>query len=56
MEIDIPILLFIPFTIFVMLATTNAVNLTDGIDGLRSFDIDDHNCIFNSCSDKIWCV
>lgn len=35
-EITIPILLYIPFAIFVMLGTTNAVNLTDGIDGLAS--------------------
>lgn len=28
--------LFIPFTIFVLLATTNAVNLTDGLDGLAA--------------------
>lgn len=34
--IKLPTFLFIPFTIFVMLATTNAVNLTDGIDGLAS--------------------
>lgn len=26
--------LFIPFTIFVLIATTNAVNITDGLDGL----------------------
>lgn len=32
--INIPIFLYIPFAIFVMLATTNAVNLTDGVDGL----------------------
>ena len=32
--INLPIWVFIPFTIFVMLRTTNAVNLTDGIDGL----------------------
>lgn len=32
----IPILLYIPFIIFVMLATTNAINLTDGIDGLAT--------------------
>ena len=30
----LPIWLYIPFTIFVMLAATNAVNLTDGVDGL----------------------
>jgi len=30
----LPIWLYIPFSIFVLLATTNAVNLTDGIDGL----------------------
>ncbi len=28
--------MYIPFIIFVMLAATNAVNLTDGIDGLAS--------------------
>jgi phospho-N-acetylmuramoyl-pentapeptide-transferase len=32
----LPNWLFIPFTILVMLATTNAVNLTDGIDGLAA--------------------
>ena len=35
-EIELPILIYIPFAIFVMLGTTNAVNLTDGIDGLAS--------------------
>ena len=30
----LPLWLYIPFTIFVMLASTNAVNLTDGVDGL----------------------
>lgn len=34
--IDIPTLLYIPFAIIVILATTNAINLTDGIDGLSS--------------------
>lgn len=34
--IELPIYLYIPFAIFVMLATTNAINLTDGIDGLSS--------------------
>ena len=34
--IDIPIYLYIPFAIIVILGTTNAVNLTDGIDGLSS--------------------
>ncbi len=32
--VSMPILIYIPFIIFVMLAATNAVNLTDGIDGL----------------------
>ena len=32
--ITLPIWFYIPFAIIVMLATTNAVNLTDGIDGL----------------------
>lgn len=34
--INIPIFVYIPFAIVVMLATTNAINLTDGIDGLSS--------------------
>lgn len=34
--IKIPILIYMPFAICVMLATTNAINLTDGIDGLSS--------------------
>ena len=32
--ITLPIWLYIPFAIFVILATTNAINLTDGVDGL----------------------
>ena len=34
--IKLPLLIYIPFTIFVILATTNAINLTDGIDGLST--------------------
>ena len=34
--INLPIYLYIPFAILVILGTTNAVNLTDGIDGLSS--------------------
>lgn len=34
--ITIPIYAYIPFAILVILATTNAVNLTDGLDGLSS--------------------
>ena len=34
--ITIPLWLYIPSAIFVMLATTNAINLTDGIDGLST--------------------
>ena len=34
--IDIPVILYIPLAIIVILATTNAINLTDGIDGLSS--------------------
>ena len=34
--ITLPIWFYIPFTILVMLATTNAINLTDGIDGLST--------------------
>lgn len=32
----LPVWLYIPFAILVMLATTNAINLTDGIDGLST--------------------
>lgn len=32
--LTIPVIVFIPFCIFVLLAYTNAVNLTDGLDGL----------------------
>ena len=35
-SITLPIWIYIPFAVFVMLATTNAVNLTDGIDGLAT--------------------
>ena len=34
--ITMPVYLYIPFAIVVILGTTNAVNLTDGIDGLSS--------------------
>lgn len=34
--ITLPIWLYIPLAIIVMLATTNAINLTDGVDGLAS--------------------
>ena len=32
--ITLPIWIYIPFAIFIILATTNAINITDGIDGL----------------------
>lgn len=35
-QIMLPVLVYIPFAILVILATTNAVNLTDGVDGLSS--------------------
>ena len=34
--IEMPMFVYIPFAIVVILATTNAINLTDGIDGLSS--------------------
>ena len=34
--IEMPIYIYIPFAIIVILATTNAINLPDGIDGLSS--------------------
>ena len=52
-ELVLPVLLYIPFAIFVMLAGTNAVNLTDGIDGLRSFNLYDNNCVSFSYCNKI---
>ena len=33
-ELLLPFWIYIPFTIVVMLGTTNAINLTDGVDGL----------------------
>ena len=32
--IDLPLWVYIPFAVFVVVATSNAVNLTDGLDGL----------------------
>ena len=34
--INVPIYIYVPFSILVILGTTNAINLTDGIDGLAS--------------------
>lgn len=34
--VNLPLWFYIPFAIIVILATTNAINLTDGIDGLSS--------------------
>ena len=34
--VTLPIWVYIPFSILVMIATTNAINLTDGIDGLST--------------------
>ena len=34
--IELPTWLYVPFAIFVILAITNAINLTDGIDGLAT--------------------
>ncbi len=34
--IELPMWLYVPFAIFVILGTTNAINLTDGIDGLAT--------------------
>ena len=34
--VTIPVWFYIPLTVFVLLATTNAVNLTDGVDGLAA--------------------
>ena len=53
MEIVLPILVYIPFAIFVMLAGTNAVNLTDGIDGLRRVNIGNNNCLFSCNCSKV---
>lgn len=34
--VGMPVYIYIPFAVIVILATTNAINLTDGIDGLSS--------------------
>ena len=34
--LNLPIWIYIPFAVIVLLATTNAINLTDGIDGLST--------------------
>lgn len=34
--INLPAIIYIPFTIIVILSTTNAINLTDGVDGLAT--------------------
>lgn len=34
--INIPVFLYIPLAVLVILSTTNAINLTDGVDGLAS--------------------
>ena len=43
--INLSVYLYIPFSILVILATTNAINLTDGIDGLSS----SVSCIIIAC-------
>ncbi len=35
-SITLPVWIYIPFSVLVMLSTTNAINLTDGIDGLST--------------------
>ena len=35
-ELAVPVWFYIPFTVFVMYAAANAVNFTDGVDGLAS--------------------
>ncbi|MBO4815715.1 MAG: phospho-N-acetylmuramoyl-pentapeptide-transferase [Clostridia bacterium] len=35
-EITLPLYIYFPFAVLVILATTNAINLTDGVDGLSS--------------------
>ena len=36
MHIDLPVWIFVPFVVFVVLGTDNGVNFTDGLDGLCS--------------------
>ena len=33
-QLDLPLYVYVPFALFVVVATSNAVNLTDGLDGL----------------------
>ena len=35
-SINLPIWIYIPFAVLVMISTTNAINLTDGVDGLST--------------------
>lgn len=35
-RINLPVFLYIPFIIFVVVGTVSSVNLTDGLDGLSS--------------------
>ena len=35
-NLELPVIIYIPFAIFILLATSNAINLTDGIDGLST--------------------
>ena len=45
--VSLPVSIYIPFAIFVMLATTNAVNLTDGIDRIKHVSFCNNNHLFN---------
>jgi phospho-N-acetylmuramoyl-pentapeptide-transferase len=38
-EVDIPIYWYIPIAVFVIVATSNAVNLTDGVDSLAAWTL-----------------
>ena len=51
--ITLPIGFYIPFVIFVMLATTNAVNLTDGIDRTKYICFCNYYYMFNSNCNNI---
>jgi phospho-N-acetylmuramoyl-pentapeptide-transferase len=48
--IEIPIALYIPFAVFVVVAMSNAVNLTDGLDGLAIGPV-----IINGATYLLWC-
>ena len=53
--ITLPMWIYIPFAVFVLLAMTNAVNLTDGIDRAVYKSFSNNGYMFNCCCNNIGC-